>query len=169
MRENMIQAAFAERIGGQGFGRDTRMYKFEMIKQAKRQALQANPDIELIDLGVGEPDAMADPAVVRILQDEAAKPENRFYADNGILTFKRAAAAYMREEFGVADLDPETEIIPVVGSKSALAMLPAAFINPGDVILMPSRAIRYWRRPGPITVAALFLCRCMKNRASCRT
>lgn len=138
MTKNMIQAAFAERIGGQGFGLGSRMYKFEMIKQAKRQALLAHPDIELIDLGVGEPDAMADPAVVRIMQEETAKPENRFYADNGILTLKHAAADYMRKEFGVADLDPETEIIPVVGSKSALAMLPASFINPGDVVLMPS-------------------------------
>ena len=66
--------------------------------------------MELIDLGVGEPDAMADEAVVRILAEEAKKPENRFYADNGILEFKQAAANYMKDVFGVDDLDPETEI-----------------------------------------------------------
>lgn len=135
---DMVQTAFAQRIGGLRFGLNTPVYKFERIKQAKRHAVQVNPDMALIDLGVGEPDAMADDAVVRVLQDEATKPENRFYADNGILEFKRAAATYMRDVFGVVDLDPETEIIPVVGSKSALAMLPAAFIDPDDVVLMPS-------------------------------
>src|SRR5690606_37505297 len=69
---------------------------------------------------------------------EARKPENRFYADNGITEFKAAAARYMEQVFGVAGLDPETEINHAIGSKSALAMLPAAFINPGDITLMPT-------------------------------
>ncbi len=63
-------------------------------------------------------------------------PANRGYADNGIREFKEAAARYMKEFFGVANLDPDTEINHSIGSKPALAMLPLCFINPGDVALM---------------------------------
>lgn len=131
-----IRNKFAERIGGSRFGMDNEVYKFEKIKRAKREALQKSPDKALIDLGVGEPDAMADDGVLRELMIESRKPENRFYADNGIPEFRRAAAAYMREVFGVAGLDPETEINHVIGTKSALAMLPKVLINPGDVSIV---------------------------------
>lgn len=132
------QQLFADRIGGQSFGIKEEIFKFEKIKRAKKAALKANPHMELIDLGVGEPDEMADLRVVEKLAQEAAKPENRFYSDNGIPEFKEAAARYMKAVFGVNDLDPETEINHVIGSKSALTMLPAAFINPGDITLMPT-------------------------------
>ena len=132
------QDLFANRIGGMTFGLKEEIFKFEKIKRAKRAAKNKNPHIELIDLGVGEPDEMADPSVLQILSEEAAKPENRFYADNGINEFKEVAARYMEEVFGVSGLNPETEINHVIGSKSALAMLPAAFINPGDITLMPT-------------------------------
>src|SRR5205085_10781864 len=57
------------------------------------------------------------------------------YADNGIGEYKEAVARFMQRTFGV-QLDPATEINHCIGSKTALAMLPAAFINPGDVTLM---------------------------------
>ncbi|MFD1170556.1 LL-diaminopimelate aminotransferase [Oceanobacillus caeni] len=133
-----IQQLFADRIGGAQFGMRDEIYKFEKIKRAKRAALQSNPWKKLIDLGVGEPDSMADDIVVRRLAEEAEKTENRFYADNGILEFKQAAASYMKEVFGVDGLDPEAEINHVIGSKSALAMIPTAFINPGDITIMSS-------------------------------
>lgn len=135
MSDTYIQRLFAERIGGNRFGKDTTIYKFEKIKRAKRAALAANPGMEIIDLGVGEPDEMAFPGVVKTLQTEAAKPENRGYADNGIQEFKDAAASYMERVFGVKGINPETEVIHSIGSKPALAMMPYAFINPGDVTL----------------------------------
>ncbi|MFO7819960.1 MAG: LL-diaminopimelate aminotransferase [Halanaerobacter sp.] len=134
--ESYIQNLFAERIGGQQFGKDTTLYKFEKIKRAKRKAKEENPDTELIDMGVGEPDAMADEKVVQTLCEEAAKPENRFYADNGIQEFKDAAVEYMEEVFGVTGLDKETEVNHSIGSKPGLAMIPSAFINPGDITIM---------------------------------
>jgi LL-diaminopimelate aminotransferase len=70
-----------------------------------------------------------------VLKREVDKLENRGYADNGIAAFKEAAAGFMKRVFGVV-LDPATEINHAIGSKPALAMLPAAFINPGDVTLM---------------------------------
>ncbi len=66
---------------------------------------------------------------------EISRPENRGYADNGIAEYKEAAARFMHRNFGV-ELDPAKEINHCIGSKTALAMLPAAFINPGDVTLM---------------------------------
>ena len=86
-----IQKLFADRIGGRTFGLKEEIYKFEKIKRAKREAMRANPEMELIDLGVGEPDAMADESIVNVLTVEARKPENRFYSDNGIDEFKQAA------------------------------------------------------------------------------
>lgn len=133
-----IQQLFAERIGGKGFGQETKTYKFEKIKRAKQLAKQEHPDIELIDLGVGEPDEMADENVVRILTEEAGKAENRGYADNGIFEFKQAASTYMEQVFGVGGIDPVEEINHVVGAKSALAMLPSVFVNPGDIAILPS-------------------------------
>ena len=121
MTEHFIQQLFAQRIGGSLFGQDTVLYKFEKIKRAKRAALAKNPGLELIDLGVGEPDWMAEPEVVETLYREARRPENRGYTDNGIQDFKAAAASYMETVYNVAGLDPLTEINHGIGSKPVLA------------------------------------------------
>ena len=134
-QEPYIQELFADRIGGSRFGKDTAIYKFEKIKRAKRAAQAANPGTELFDLGVGEPDEMAFPEVVQTLCDEARKPENRGYSDNGGEPLKAAATRYLRGLCGV-EVDPETQVIHSIGSKPALGMLAAALINPGDVALM---------------------------------
>ena len=135
MAESFLQKAFAQRIGGEQFGKDTKIYKFEKIKRAKREAMAKNPGMKLIDMGVGEPDDMAFPAVVKKMQEECAKWENRIYADNGVPEFRQAAARYMKALYGV-ELDPETEIRHAIGSKSALTLLPACFINPGDITII---------------------------------
>ena len=131
-----IQQLFATRLGGDIFGKDTKIYKFEKIKRAKRAAMETNPDKELFDLGVGEPDEMAFPSVVKTLQLEAQKPENRGYTDNGIQEFKDAAVDYMERVFGIRGLDPNKHVNHTIGSKPGLAMLPSIFINPGDITLM---------------------------------
>ncbi len=134
--ESFIQQLFAERIGGKNFGKDTVLYKFEKIKRAKREALAKNPGKELIDMGVGEPDWMAEPEVIEVLYKEAKNWENRGYTDNGVGEFKTVAAKYMEKVYGVAGLDPEKEINHGIGSKPILALLPLAFINPGDITIM---------------------------------
>jgi len=135
MQESYIQDLFAERIGGKRYGKDTAIYKFEKIKRAKRAAVQANPNTELFDLGVGEPDAMADAGIIDTLYAEAQKPENRGYADNGDAVLKQAAARYLKDICGVP-INAETQVVHSIGSKAALSILPAALINPGDVVLM---------------------------------
>ena len=136
MSDPYIQELFAERIGGNQYGKSTAIYKFEKIKRAKKAAKEAQPDVALIDMGVGEPDEMAFPIVIKTLQEEAAKPENRGYADNGGDDFKKAAAQYMADVFKVNDIDANTEVVHSIGSKTALSLIPACFINPGDYVLM---------------------------------
>lgn len=131
-----LQQLFADRIGGANFGLGTAIYKFEKIKRAKAAARQAHPDVEMLDFGVGEPDQIAPKAIRQAIKKAVDEPENRGYADNGIAEFKTASARYMADFFGVTDLDPATEINHTIGSKSALAMLPLCFVNPGDQVLV---------------------------------
>ncbi|HEY3392827.1 MAG TPA: LL-diaminopimelate aminotransferase [Lacipirellulaceae bacterium] len=135
MSDPYFQPLFAERIGGANYGKGTAIYKFEKIKRAKRKALAEHPERKLLDFGIGENDEMAPEIVRRRMAEEINKPENRGYADNGPPAFKEAACRFMQREYGVA-LDPATEINHCIGSKTALAMLPACFINPGDITLM---------------------------------
>ena len=136
MSDSYIQNLFADRIGGRQYGKSTAIYKFEKIKRAKRAALAAHPNAEIIDMGVGEPDEMAFPETVAKLHAEALRPENRGYADNGDASLKEAAARYLDRVCGVKGINPETEVLHSIGSKAALSILPAAFINPGDFVLM---------------------------------
>jgi LL-diaminopimelate aminotransferase len=135
MSDPYFQKMFADRIGGENYGKGTEIYKFEKIKRAKRAALEDFPDRKLLDFGIGENDEMAPQVVRDRMAEEINKPENRGYADNGIAEYKEAVAAFMKRFFGV-ELDAATEINHCIGSKPGLAMLPAVFINPGDVTLM---------------------------------
>lgn len=131
---NFFEDKIADRLGGKMFGKSTEIYKFELIKRAKARARAANPGVPLIDMGVGEPDWAADSRVVAKLAEEAGKPENRWYSDNGIPEFQEAAAQFMQRMYGVSGLTSD-HIIHGIGSKPILAMLPICFINPGDVVL----------------------------------
>jgi LL-diaminopimelate aminotransferase len=135
MADPYLQELFADRIGGINYGKGTEIYKFEKIKRAKRRVLAEHPERRLLDFGIGENDEMAPASVRQRMAQEINRPENRGYADNGIAEFKAAAARFMQRHFGVS-LDPEKEVNHCIGSKPALAMLPACFINPGDVTLM---------------------------------
>jgi LL-diaminopimelate aminotransferase len=132
MSDPYFQQLFADRIGGINYGKGTEIYKLEKIKRAK---LADYPHRPLIDFGIGENDSMAPQSVRRKMAEEINNPENRGYMDNGNARFKEAAAAFMQRTYGV-QLDPVTEVNHAIGSKPALAMLPACFINPGDVTLM---------------------------------
>lgn len=134
--ENYIQELIALRIGGATFGTEDVIYKFEKIKRAKKEAIKKYPNTPIIDMGVGEPDAMADMRVIDELYSQAKKWENRGYTDNGTIEFQLAAVDYMKRIYDVSHLDAASEIIHSIGSKPALAMLPQAFINEGDITLM---------------------------------
>lgn len=129
---------FAERIGGARFGQASGSYKFERIKQAQRAFEQQHPEIPLLNFGIGEPQTPPPENVIHTLYKAATKPENHGYSDCGILPFCDAARKYMKKVFQV-DLSPE-EILPSMGIKSALTQTALAFLNPGDVLLMPTPA-----------------------------
>ncbi len=130
-----FQTLFAARIGGAAYGKGSEIYKFEKIKRAKRKALADYPNRQLLDFGIGENDDMAPEQVRAEMKRQVDRIDNRGYADNGIAAYKEAGAAFMQRQFGVK-LDPVTEVCHCIGSKPAYAMLPAVFINPGDVTLM---------------------------------
>ena len=135
MSDPLVQQLFADRIGGANYGKDVTLYKFEKIKRAKRKALAEHPERQLLDFGIGDNDCVADRVVLGTMAEEMGKPENRGYADNGPLEFKNAVARFMLRQYGV-ELDPATEVNHCIGSKTALSILPGAFINPGDITLM---------------------------------
>ena len=130
-----FQELFADRIGGLQYGKGNEIYKFEKIKRAKRKALADYPDRGLVDFGIGENDSMAASEVRAKMAVEIDRVENRGYADNGIDDYKAAVARFMKRRFQV-DLDPTKQVNHCIGSKTALAMLPACFINPGDITMM---------------------------------
>ena len=132
---DFFEDLIAERLGGKLFGKSTEIYKFEKIKRAKAEATSKYPDIQIIDMGVGEPDIPADSGVVNKLAEEAGKPENRWYSDNGILEFQEAAAKYLEKVYQLSNIDPQKNIIHGIGSKPVLAILPICLINPGDITL----------------------------------
>jgi len=135
MSDPYFQQLFADRIGGAKYGKGTEIYKFEKIKRAKRKALADHPDRKLIDFGIGENDEVAPASVRERMAAEIDKPENRGYADNGVIEFKQAVARFMERSDDV-QRDPATEINHCVGSKTGLAIFPATLINPGDITLM---------------------------------
>jgi len=110
-------------------------YLFAEIDAAKRKARAEGRNI--IDLGVGDPDIPTPPFVIEKLYEAARDPKNHRYAlDQGMPELKEAIADWYRQRFGVT-LDPVTEVLPLIGSKEGIAHLPVAFLNKGDVTLVP--------------------------------
>ena len=110
-------------------------YLFAEIDAAKRKARQEGRNI--IDLGVGDPDMPTPSFVIEKLYEAAKDPKNHRYAlDQGMPELKQAIADWYKQRFGV-DLDPEKEILPLIGSKEGIAHLPIAFLDKGDYALVP--------------------------------
>ncbi len=105
----------------------------------KKAEVQAR-GVDVIDLGVGDPDLPTPPHIVEAGKRAMEKPENHHYPSSaGMLAFREAAAQWFEKRFGVK-LDPATEVVTLIGSKEAIAHFPLAFVNPGDVVLVPTPA-----------------------------
>jgi LL-diaminopimelate aminotransferase len=110
-------------------------YLFAEIDRQKKEARARG--VDLIDLGIGDPDLPTPDHVVAALARAGRDPKNHRYPDyEGLLAFREAAAAWYRARFGVT-LDPATEVLTLIGSKEGTAHIPLAFVNPGDVVLVP--------------------------------
>lgn len=130
-----INNIISQRLGGINFDDNKENYKFAKIKKAKSALRKKHPNIPIIDMGVGEPDIPADNIIVNTLCYEAGKPENRWYADNGIMDFLFAAAKYLKTVYGLDNINPYDEILHGIGAKAILSLIPLCFINPGDITL----------------------------------
>ncbi len=110
-------------------------YLFLEIDKAKRKSRSEGKD--LIDLGVGDPDMPTPAHVIQKLYEAAQDPKNQKYAlDQGMPALRQAIADWYKRRFNVA-LNPDTEILPLIGSKEGIAHTPLAFVNPGDCTLVP--------------------------------
>jgi len=110
-------------------------YLFIEIDKKKKAALAAG--VDLVDLGVGDPDRPTPKVLIKALQKAALNPAFHQYPfGNGMLSYRKAVGAWFKKRFNVA-LDPATEIVATIGSKEAIGHFPIAFVNPGDVVLCP--------------------------------
>jgi LL-diaminopimelate aminotransferase len=110
-------------------------YVFAEI-EAKKKELEAK-GVEIIDLGRGDPDLPTPPHIVERLKDALQEPGyNRYPSYVGITEFRRAAARWYQKRFGVT-LDPETQVISLIGSKEGVSHAPMAYVDEGDTALFP--------------------------------
>ncbi|WP_449246898.1 LL-diaminopimelate aminotransferase [Desulfarculus baarsii] len=113
-------------------------YLFQELDRLRDQVRARGVDI--IDLGVGDPDQPTPPHIIEALNAAAQDPRTHKYpAYSGLSRFREVAADWYKRRFDV-DLIPNQEVITLIGSKEGLAHFPLAFVNPGDVVLTPSPA-----------------------------
>ena len=111
-------------------------YLFAAIDKMKQEAIARGVDI--INLGVGDPDLPTPAPIIERMKLAAAEPRNHQYPSyEGLLSFRQAVAGWYKRRFGVT-LDPATEVLTLIGSKEGIGHVPLAFIDPGDVVLVPS-------------------------------
>ncbi len=110
-------------------------YLFAEIDKKKREV--AARGVDIISLGIGDPDLPTAPHIVKALQEAATRPANHRYPDyEGLFSFRKAATDWYKNRFNVT-LDPDQEAVSLIGSKEGIAHIPLAFVNPGDVVLVP--------------------------------
>lgn len=118
-------------------------YLFEEVSRLKEDVI--NRGIEVIDFGVGDPDLGSPDHVVSELCAQARVIDNHHYPSYiGLKSFREAVSHWYRERFGV-DLDPEGEVLTLIGSKEGIGHIPLAFVNPGDVVLVPDPGYPVYR------------------------
>ncbi|WFN35443.1 LL-diaminopimelate aminotransferase [Methanogenium sp. S4BF] len=110
-------------------------YLFARIDAMKAEKRAQGVDV--IDLGVGDPDLPTPSHIIEALVEAARNPATHHYPDyTGMLSYREAVAAWYRGRFGV-ELDPKREVLALIGSKEGIAHIPEAFVNPGDYVLVP--------------------------------
>jgi LL-diaminopimelate aminotransferase len=110
-------------------------YLFAELERKVAEAERAG--IDVISLGIGDPDLPTPPAVIEALTEAARDPRTHQYPTNhGTVEFRTAASDFYRERFGV-QLDPDGEVIPVLGGKEGVGHIALACLDPGEVCLAP--------------------------------
>jgi LL-diaminopimelate aminotransferase len=110
-------------------------YLFARIDQIKQEEIKKGR--KLIALGIGDPDLPTPEFIIRRLEQAARNPENHQYPSYwGMGEFRRASARFLQKRFGVS-VNPDTEVLALIGSKEGIAHIPLAFVNPGEAALVP--------------------------------
>lgn len=118
-------------------------YLFAEIDRMKRELVAKGKDV--IDLGVGDPDIPTPAFIIEALESAARDPKNHRYAlDQGMPELRQAIADWYKKRFHV-ELDPNTEVLPLIGSKEGIGHLPLALLNPGDIGLVPDPCYPVYR------------------------
>ena len=113
-------------------------YVFAELDRMKQEQIKLGVDV--ISLGIGDPDLPTPAHIIEALGAAAADPANHQYPSyEGMPSFRKAAADWYRSRFRVT-LDPATEVLTLIGSKEGIGHLPLAFVNPGDTVLVPDPA-----------------------------
>ena len=103
----------------------------------RKKAIKVAEGVDVISLGIGDPDMPTPPRIVEAMAEAIKRPANHQYpAYAGSRPYRAACAEWMTRRFGV-DLDPDTEVLALIGSKEGIAHLFPAFINVGDYTLVP--------------------------------
>jgi len=111
-------------------------YLFAAIDKMKQAALAKG--IDLIDLSIGDPDIPTPAHIVEAMKRAVENPaHHRYPSYEGMLSYREAVAGWYKKRFNVS-LNPKTEVLSLIGSKEGIGHIPLAFINPGDVVLVPS-------------------------------
>jgi len=111
-------------------------YVFEQVNKIK--AAERAKGVDIVDLGMGNPDLPAPKHVIEKLVETAGKPRtDRYSASKGIGGLRRAQAHYYERRFGVK-LNPDTQVVATLGSKEGFANMAQAITGPGDVVLVPN-------------------------------
>jgi LL-diaminopimelate aminotransferase len=110
-------------------------YLFAEIDRKVQEKKRAGVDV--ISLGIGDPDLATPGRIVSVLQETAADPANHRYPSYfGLAELRESIARWYAERSGV-ELDPATEVLPTLGSKDGISHVPLALVDPGDVVLAP--------------------------------
>jgi LL-diaminopimelate aminotransferase len=129
-------------------------YLFAEIDKKKKAALAAGRDV--INLGVGDPDRPTPSAIIRSLQHHVENPAFHQYAlDQGSPELRQSIAAFCKARYGI-DLDPNGEILPLIGSKEGIAHFPLAVLNPGEISLTPDPCYPVYRSSSLFTGADVY-------------
>ena len=118
-------------------------YLFAEIDKKKQEMRKKG--VDLIDLGIGDPDLPTPKLIIERLKAAAEDPKNHRYPSyEGMIEFRKAVARWYERRFGV-HLDPQTEVLSLIGSKEGIAHIPLAFVNPGDYVLVPTPGYPVYR------------------------
>lgn len=125
--------------------------------------------VDIISLGIGDPDRPTPEHVIDKLVEQAHNPENHGYPSSvGMLEYREAVADWYKKRFDV-ELDPKEEIVSLIGSKEGIGHISFCYVDPGDINLVPDPGYPVYGIGTLLAGASHIICHSKKKTVSCRT